>query len=101
MQSQQPDADLEALKASVFGELVEVHELPVPAGDALTAELRSFVDCVTSGRPPVVDGRQALAAMFAADQVLDSVATHQWEGRHGTSRGSQMVRPAKPLRRAA
>lgn len=101
LQAQQPNADLDALKSSVFGELVEVHELSVPAGDALTAELLSFVDCVNTGRAPVVDGRQALAAMLAAEEVLSSVAGHQWTGRNGGLTGPHVVRVPQPLRRAA
>lgn len=80
-QSQRPGANLEELKASVFGELLEVHELEVAAGDALTAELRSFLEAVRLGRPPVVDGHQALAAMQAAQLVLESVADHGWHDR--------------------
>lgn len=79
-QSLRPGADVEKLKASVFGELLELQEVTVPAQDALTAELQSFVDCVRQGTRPVVDGDQALQALQAADLVLKSVASHSWNG---------------------
>lgn len=78
--AREPGADIEALKAGVFGELLHVENLPVPQGDALTAELQSFVECVAQGRRPRIDGRQALAAMVAADRVLQEVQQHRWDG---------------------
>lgn len=98
--SQRPGADVEALKAGVFGELIEVQDLPVHQADALTNELRDFVDCVTQGRRPLVDGAQALAAMTAADQVLKQVATHRWEGAAAGSIGPQILSASIPTRKA-
>jgi len=88
--ARQPGVDLEALKKSVFGELIEVEAVPVENGgpDALTSELREFVSCVRTGSIPQVDGAQGLAAMQVADAILQSAAEHQWE-------------PAKSARRAA
>ncbi|MBI1345749.1 gfo/Idh/MocA family oxidoreductase [bacterium] len=100
-QARRPDANLEALKADVFGKLIEVQDLPVPSGDALTAELTAFLACVQSGRAPIVDGVQALAAMEAADQVLTSIANHQWEGTPTGAVGANVVRHASARRRAA
>ena len=78
----QPGADLEQLKNAVFGQFVEVEALTVEAGgpDALTCELTEFVDCLKTGRPPHVDGMQGLAAMQVADEVLNSIARHCWDG---------------------
>lgn len=77
-----PGADIEQLKKDVFGQFVQVETLPVDASgpDALTRELTEFVDCVVTGRPPHVDGVEGLAAMVVADEVLKSVAEHQWDG---------------------
>lgn len=79
-QALQPDANLEALKAGVFGEFIEVADVPVLPGDALTAELRSFIDCTLTGETPAVTGQQALAAIATADRVLQGVRTHRWTG---------------------
>ena len=86
----QPGADIEQLKKDIFGQFLQVDTLPVDASgpDALTRELIEFVDCVTTGRSPHVDGEQGLAAMLVADAVLKSVAQHQWDGHAGGAVGS-------------
>jgi predicted dehydrogenase len=73
-------ADVEQLKRNLFGGFIKVTTPTVDDRDALTDELRSFVDCVRQQRTPLVDGRAALAAMDVADRVLRSVAHHQWDG---------------------
>jgi predicted dehydrogenase len=75
-----PDADVAKLKQEMFGGFITVDRPPVPTADALTDELRSFVSCVKSGKPPLVGGREALAAMQAAEDILQCVAAHQWDG---------------------
>jgi predicted dehydrogenase len=84
--SRQPNADLEALKAQVFGHFVDVQsiEVPEPPTDALTQELTEFVRCLTTGGQPRVDGRQGLRAIAAAHRVLESIASHSWNGRAKT-----------------
>ena len=69
------------MKSEIFGQYLRVERPEVPATDALTAELTSFADCVIRGRTPIVDGHAALAALEAADRVLQSVAAHRWNGR--------------------
>ena len=82
--AKQPGADIEQLKRDVFGAYLKVERPAVPQGDALTAELASFVDCVQHNRRPLVDGAAALRAMQLADHVLTSVHAHQWDGHaHG------------------
>ena len=84
--ARQPGCDMEQLKRDVFGQFVNAETLTVDATgpDALTKELRGFVDCVRTGQTPHVDGKQGLAAMLVADEVLKSVASHQWDGTaHG------------------
>ena len=81
----EPGADIEQLKKDVFGKFLKVESLPVASSDALTEELRSFVDCVQTGRTPIVDGHAAVAALTVADQILASIAAHQWDGH---SRGA-------------
>jgi len=82
--SREPGADVAQLKADIFGKYIEVHEPDVSNADALTAELRSFIECVCGQHRPLVGGLEGLAAMQAADQVLNSLADHQWNGSaHG------------------
>lgn len=79
--ARQPGADVEQLKRDVFGTFLKAEQPAVPAADALTAELASFVECVTTGKRPHVGGAEGLQAMLVADGVLQSVATHPWDGR--------------------
>jgi len=74
-----PDADVAKLKQEMFGGFISMDRPPVPAADALTDELHSFVTCVKTGRPPLVGGREALAAMRTAEAILESVAAHEWD----------------------
>ncbi len=90
-QAMQPGADIESLKAGVFGRFIEVDEVTVYAHDALTAELRSFIDCATEGLEPQVNGQHGLAALEAADMVLASVAGHQWNGQAEGLTGSRVI----------
>lgn len=76
--ARQPGADVEQLKKEVFTSFVRQESLSVPAGDALTEELRSFIECVEQQKRPVVDGQQALLAMEVADRVLAEIRSHAW-----------------------
>lgn len=100
--ARQPGADIGRLKEEIFGTFLKVHTPPVPKTDALTAELSSFVDCVRTGRRPLVGGEEALAAMSAAEQVLESVAAHRWDGEAGGMVGPfARVAPASGVQKLA
>jgi predicted dehydrogenase len=73
-------ADLSSLD---YSDLVSVDELRMDAddnADPLTAELKSFLDCVRDGGKPVVDGCAGVAAVEAAERVVAAIANHKWEG---------------------
>jgi predicted dehydrogenase len=78
--ARQPGADIAALKSQMFERFFNVTESSASDADALTAELASFVAAVRNGTTPVVDGRQALTALHAAEQVLNAIDRHQWDG---------------------
>lgn len=99
--AQEPGADVEALKQRVFGDFIEVEQVPVPTQDALTAELQAFVDCVRGGSTPLVDGVAGLRAMSAAAAVLQAVKSHAWNGQNNGPTGLALARQAFPQRRAA
>ncbi|MBM4075826.1 MAG: Gfo/Idh/MocA family oxidoreductase [Planctomycetes bacterium] len=82
--ARRPDSDIEQLKREMFGRFVTVNSIPVPADgpDALTQELSEFVRSIQTGASVQVDGHQALSAMQVAEQVLSSIATHEWNGSH-------------------
>jgi len=68
------------LKPEIFGRFIQPTETKGSDIDALTAELSSFINCVRTGETPRVSGVQGLAALRVADQILTSVAAHQWDG---------------------
>ncbi len=73
-------ADLSSLD---YSNLVSVDELEMDGedhADPLTAELASFLDAVRTGRRPVVDGAAGVAAVEAAERVVQAIRSHKWEG---------------------
>lgn len=76
--AQRPGADVEQMKKDVFGKLIRIDEREVAEGDALTLELREFVDCVRANKKPSCDGHAALAALKAAESIQSAIAAHDW-----------------------
>jgi predicted dehydrogenase len=97
--ARQPGADIEQLKKEVFGNFLRVESIPVPEGDALTAELTEFVHCVQTGNRPLVDGRQAARAVAIAESALEQVRDHQWDGHASGAIGPYLQVP-QSLRKA-
>ena len=64
-------ANPQMLKELVFGKWLKHQEIQASSADALTAELRDFIDSVRQRRSPVVSSKEALKAMDIASQVLD------------------------------
>ena len=58
----------------VFQELISVRELVVRDREPLAAELESFLAAARGEMPPVVDGHHGLAAMKAAEAIVDAVS---------------------------
>lgn len=79
--------DIATLKSEIFTRFIETDTFNGSDEDALTAELRSFLDCIRTGRPPVVSGQQGLAALKVAAKILESVANHAWDGASSTRFG--------------
>ena len=96
-----PNADIDQLKQELFGKYLNVEQPSVPESDALTAELESFVDCIEQNRRPLVGGSEALRAMQLAEQIRESVRTHQWDGHAAGPIGQDLQLPAAALKRAA
>jgi predicted dehydrogenase len=62
----------------VFEGLLTVKELSMDAGNPLEEELAEFVASVRSREQPTVDGRAGLEAVRVAEQVVESLAAHEW-----------------------
>lgn len=61
-------------QTGVPGELpVSIEEQSLEAGDALKAEIDSFLDCIRTGRPPVVSGEAGLTALETAMRITAQV----------------------------
>ena len=52
---------------------VTIEEQNFEAGDALKAEIESFLDCIRTGRPPVVPGEAGLRALETAMRITEQV----------------------------
>ena len=52
---------------------VSIEEQSLEPGDALKAEIESFLDCIRSGRPPVVTGAAGLMALETAMRITEQV----------------------------
>ena len=52
---------------------VTIEEQNLDQGDALKAEIESFLDCIRSGRPPVVSGEAGLMALETAMRITEQV----------------------------
>lgn len=54
-------------------ELIAIDSLNVTKDEPLKRELAAFVDCVRNGAPPVVSGRDGLAALELATAIVDQI----------------------------
>ncbi len=86
------------LKDELFSNHLQVRDLSCDHGDQLTREIQHFVQCVQSGSRPRVSGEDGRNALALAVRILESVRTHQWEGRPDGAVGpSQLPRRLGPL----
>lgn len=61
------------------------------AVDALALELRDFVEAILSARQPRVTGEAGRDALAVAEQILDSIHSHAWNGTADGPIGPQAV----------
>lgn len=52
---------------------VNIEEQSLEQGDALRAEIESFLDCIRTGKPPVVSGEAGLMALETATRITEQV----------------------------
>ncbi len=52
---------------------VNIEEHSLEQGDALKAEIESFLECIRTGRPPVVSGEDGLTALETAMRITEQV----------------------------
>jgi predicted dehydrogenase len=68
------------LRTVQFGDLLTIKEIEMDDAEPLRLELESFLDSVRSGTTPAVPGEQGRRAIAAAEQVLEAIRQHRWEG---------------------
>jgi len=71
------------LKDHLFTRHLQVLDLAPPGGDSLTAELKHFIRCVTTGVKPRVSGEEGRNAIALATRILESLQAHSWRGPAG------------------
>ena len=60
---------------------VSIEEVSLDQGDALKAEIESFLDCIRNDRRPIVSGEDGLRALETAIRITDQVHTYLSENR--------------------
>jgi predicted dehydrogenase len=76
------------LQKALFEELLPAREQEAPAQNALVEEQQNFVESIVTGREPRVTGKQGLAAIAVAEQILTRIADHQWQIGRAEQAGS-------------
>ena len=71
--------DRVGLRAELFDGLMHHQNREIHQQNAILEEQRDFVRCIRESTTPRVDGRAGVAALVLAEQVLQSIATHQWD----------------------
>ncbi|WZO96286.1 Gfo/Idh/MocA family oxidoreductase [Isosphaeraceae bacterium EP7] len=69
-----------AVKDHVFGTVLQPESIQCSGREPLALELEDFVRSIRARTAPIVSGEIALRAMRLADQVVDSINRHAWEG---------------------
>lgn len=75
--------DLSQMAGLDFGKMVHVEPLQIDDQDPLRTELETFVECVRTHKRPPVSVEDGVAAVRLAAQIVQSVATHAWDGDAG------------------
>jgi predicted dehydrogenase len=69
-----------AVKERIFGKILRVDQVQGEGREPLALELEDFVQAIRTGTRPRVTGHDALRAVRLADQVLQSLQSHAWDG---------------------
>jgi predicted dehydrogenase len=82
------------IREELFTRHLETRTIDGQAQDQLTCELQQFIASVQTGATPRVTGKDALAAIGAAEKILQAIKEHRWDGTTAGPRGPfQMPAP--------
>jgi predicted dehydrogenase len=70
-------AERSQIKDRLLTELFVREEIPVPAADAITAELVDFAAAIRTGRSPAVTGADGAEAVQVAERIVAAIAADQ------------------------
>lgn len=76
------------MRDRLFDDWLVKQTVEAPASNAIENELRDFAAAITTGSQPRVTGAAGRDAVFVAEMILSSIATHRWDGRDGTRVGA-------------
>ncbi len=76
------------LREHLFDDLLTRRELPALETNAIEQELLDFAAAIRTGTNPQVTGHAGREAVAVAEQVLEQVAAHQWDGANSTRQGA-------------
>jgi predicted dehydrogenase len=86
------------LKDHLFQDLLPIEKYEAAAQNALLDEQADFVASIREHREPRVTGQQGRAVLAVAEQVLQSIESHTWDGHAGGRKGSLAMPAAAILR---
>ncbi len=85
------------IREELFTRHLEMLTIDGKAQDQLTCELQDFIACVQSGKTPRVSGKDGLAALQVADQILGALREHSWDGSLAGPKGPVQLPPPAGL----
>jgi len=83
------------LREHLFSDLLIRQDLPAVENNAIEQELLDFATAIQTEASPQVTGNDGRDAIAVAEQVLEQVAAHQWDGAAGSRRGA-LAMPLTP-----
>ncbi len=68
------------IQEAMFRDLLCLETVAVPRINAILQEQQEFVDSILHGHPVRVSGEQGRDALAVAEQILESIRSHRWNG---------------------
>lgn len=88
------NVDADVLRDRLFTDYLVKKSLPVAETNAIEQEQRDFAQAIATGRQPEVSGVDGRDAVAVAEQILEQVAAHQWDGTADGRVGATPLLPA-------
>jgi predicted dehydrogenase len=86
------------LKEHLFEDLLQLERCEAAEKNALLEELNDFAASIHEEREPRVTGQQGRDVLAVAEQILEAIDRHQWDG-NSDGRIGPLAMPAAPILR--